>query len=158
MKWDRKTIKTVVIVFVTIIVTSFFIRWTSDHEGETITLGGDREPTSAASSADIESGDVDPESGLRWIRSDELPATGQATLVLIDQGGPFPFPDKDGSTFGNLEGLLPDHERGYYAEYTVLSPGSSDRGPLRIVAGDRSELYWTEDHYESFARILRTDQ
>ena len=57
----------------------------------------------------MESGDIDPESGLPWVLEEELPVEGQGTLALIDQGGPFPFPDKDGSTFGNFEGLLPDH-------------------------------------------------
>ncbi len=76
MKWNRQTVKTVVIVFLTIILTSFFIKWTFDHDGETITIGGD-------------------------------------------------------------------------------TPGSADRGARRIIAGDGSEFYWTEDHYESFERILR---
>jgi ribonuclease T1 len=156
MKWNRQTIKAVVIVFLTIVVTSFFIKFTFDHDGETITLGGDS--TEAAEpgggSGGIETGDTDPESGLPWVLEEELPVEGQATLAIIDQGGPFPY-DKDGSTFGNFEGLLPDHERGYYREYTVITPGSSDRGARRIIAGDDHEFYWTEDHYESFERILR---
>ena len=161
MKWDRRTIKAVVIVFVTIIATSFFIKWTFDHDGETIVLfGDDPTPTSATTpgspgTGDVETGDTDPESGLTWVREEELPAEGRATLALIDQGGPFPFPDKDGSTFGNFEGLLPDHDRGYYAEYTVITPGSADRGARRIITGDGGEFYWTEDHYASFERIAR---
>lgn len=98
---------------------------------------------------------VDPESGLPFVAEDALPPEAQETLSLIDDGGPFPYPDKDGSTFGNFEGLLPAHDRGYYAEYTVPTPGSRDRGARRIIAGDGGELYWTADHYESFARILR---
>ena len=39
MKWDRQTVKTVVIVFLVLIVTLFFIKWTFDHDGETITIG-----------------------------------------------------------------------------------------------------------------------
>ena len=50
---------------------------------------------------------------------------------------------------------LPDRERGYYAEYTVETPGLDHRGARRIIAGDGGELYWTEDHYESFERIER---
>src|SRR6478736_7947549 len=111
MRWNRQTIKTVVIVFLTITVTSAFIRWTFDHDGETITLGGDSASEAAdpvgTSAADVESGDTDPESGLPWVLEEELPVEGQATLALIDQGGPFPYA-KDGSTFGNFEGLLPD--------------------------------------------------
>jgi ribonuclease T1 len=158
MKWNRTTVKTVVIVFVTVIATSFFIKWTFDHDGETITLGSDEVPgqtTGPADSPTVRSGDVDPVSGLPWILEEELPVEGQATLALIDQGGPFPFPGKDGSVFGNLEGLLPDHQRGYYHEYTVVTPGSKDRGARRIITGSADEFYWTEDHYSSFERISR---
>ena len=123
------------------------------------TLGGD-EPSSSvpaqATADDVETGDTDPESGLAWVLEDDLPVFAQGTLALIDQGGPFPC-GKDGATFENREGILPDHDRGYYAEYTVLSATSCDgpRGELRIVTGEGGEFYWTEDHYESFSRILR---
>jgi hypothetical protein len=58
------------------------------------------------------------------------------TLRLIQQGGPFPYPRKDGSTFGNFERRLPSQPRGYYREYTVPTPGSRDRGARRIIAGE----------------------
>ncbi|WP_415839444.1 ribonuclease domain-containing protein, partial [Nocardioides zeicaulis] len=76
------------------------------------------------------------------------------TVDLIERGGPFPEPDHDGGVFGNREGLLPDEDDGYYREYTVPTPGSPDRGGRRIIAGDGGELYWTADHYASFARIV----
>lgn len=82
-----------------------------------------------------------------------LPTEGQATLKLIRRGGPFPYP-KDGTTFGNRERRLPAAPRGYYKEYTVKTPGSHDRGARRIIAGGRGELYYTEDHYNSFKRIV----
>jgi ribonuclease T1 len=166
VRWNRQTVKTVAIVFATVAFVAFMLKVTSDHDGETITLGGE-EPSAGAPAVpgasgsqedqdEIESGDVDEESGLPWVREDDLPVFAQGTLVLIDQGGPF-LCEKDGSTFGNLEGLLPDHERGYYAEYTVLDATDCERnrGALRIVVGDGREFYWTEDHYESFERILR---
>jgi ribonuclease T1 len=98
--------------------------------------------------------DVDPVSGLPWVLEAELPPTAQSTLVLIDAGGPFPY-DKDGSTFQNREGILPDEPSGYYAEYTVDKPGEDDRGPWRLATGDGDEVYWTEDHYSSFDRVWR---
>lgn len=90
-----------------------------------------------------------------------LPPEAQHTLRLIRQGGPFPYPRKDGSIFGNFEKRLPLRPRGYYREYTVPTPGSRDRGARRIVAGkgDRNdvatsgEYYYTHDHYRSFRRI-----
>ncbi len=67
--------------------------------------------------------------------------------------GPFPY-DKDGAVFQNREGILPGRQRGYYHEYTVITPGENDRGARRIVTGSRGELYYTDDHYDSFKRIL----
>ena len=83
-----------------------------------------------------------------------LPPEALATLQAIANGGPFPY-DRDGTVFQNREGLLPPQPRGYYREYTVATPGSSDRGARRIVAGgDPPEVfYYTDDHYRSFRRI-----
>jgi ribonuclease T1 len=86
-----------------------------------------------------------------------LPAEAQDTLRLIESGGPFPFP-KDGVIFGNRERQLPSHARGYYREYTVVTPRSRDRGARRIVCGGPRPAapdvcYYTQDHYASFRRI-----
>ena len=121
--------------------------------------GGDdagRTPTGRPSYVGTASGaDVDPASGLPWVDAADLPPEAQKTLDLIDAGGPFPYPGKDGSTFGNLERLLPSEPRGYYAEYTVPTPGSRDRGARRIITGDGGEYYWTADHYSHFERVRR---
>ncbi|MCM1974482.1 MULTISPECIES: ribonuclease domain-containing protein [Streptomyces] len=84
----------------------------------------------------------------------ELPEEARETLDLIDQGGPFPYA-KDGSVFNNFERQLPEQSRGYYREYTVPTPGSSDRGARRIVTGQNGEVYYTDDHYGSFKAVLR---
>ncbi len=92
----------------------------------------------------------------------DLPPEAVQTLRLIRQGGPFPYPRKDGSIFGNFEKHLPLQPRGYYREYTVPTPGSRDRGARRIIAGEgrdgdvaslSGEYYYTDDHYRSFRRI-----
>lgn len=83
----------------------------------------------------------------------DLPVEARNTLNLIKTGGPFPFV-KDGSIFNNYEGLLPKKYPGYYKEYTVITPGLNDRGPRRIIAGKNGELYYTDDHYRSFKRIV----
>jgi ribonuclease T1 len=97
---------------------------------------------------------TDPVSGLPLVQLAALPPEAAGTVDLIDAGGPFPE-DEGGGTFENREELLPDEPRGYYAEYTVPTPGADDRGARRIVAGDDGELYWTGDHYRSFERIVR---
>ncbi len=96
---------------------------------------------------------VDSGSGLPTIARASLPPEARATLALIAAGGPFPF-DADGSTFQNRERLLPSRPAGTYREYTVKTLGSPDRGARRIVMASTGELYWSADHYASFARIL----
>jgi len=83
----------------------------------------------------------------------QLPEEARETIALIKKGGPFPHA-RDGVTFGNREKILPPRERGWYREYTVKTPGSKDRGARRIVAGRDGTLYYTDDHYRSFKRIL----
>nr|WP_263108113.1 ribonuclease domain-containing protein [Kitasatospora sp. DSM 101779] len=96
-----------------------------------------------------------------WLPSDpaiadvcrtRLPAQADRTLVLIAEGGPYPY-RSDGVVFENREGLLPRHTTGYYHEYTVVTPESDDRGTRRIVTGTAGERYWTSDHYASFREI-----
>lgn len=96
---------------------------------------------------------TDPASGLPWIAASALPSQARDTLRLIRSGGPYPYPRNDDKTFRNSEGLLPRHPNGYYREYTVKTPGSSDRGARRIIVGAPDEKFWTDDHYDSFSRI-----
>lgn len=95
-----------------------------------------------------------PASGLSAVAVADLPAEARATLTLIDEGGPYPYA-KDGAVFGNIEGLLPARPRGYYHEYTVPTPGSADRGARRLVAGVDGDVFWTDDHYETFRQVRR---
>jgi ribonuclease T1 len=82
-----------------------------------------------------------------------LPNQALDTIKLIHNGGPYPY-RQDGVVFSNREGLLPQESNGYYHEYTVKTPGSSDRGARRIITGKGGELYYTDDHYASFKRIV----
>ena len=87
-----------------------------------------------------------------------LPPQAQTTYRLVMQGGPFPY-DKDGDIFGNRERQLPSQPRGYYREYTVKTPGASNRGTQRIVCGGQpvtapQACYYTADHYASFRKIV----
>jgi ribonuclease T1 len=83
----------------------------------------------------------------------QLPQEAVDTLALIRRGGPYPHA-RDGVVFSNRERLLPGRERGWYREYTVRTPGTRTRGARRIVAGRDGTLYYSDDHYRSFRRIL----
>lgn len=125
----------------------------SQNQSQSQNVGGDFSVENVAVQSESE---PDLSAKPDWIPAiylDELPPEAITVIGLIDQGGPFPY-DKDGSTFQNREGILPDEQRGYYAEYTVKTPGASNRGARRIVGGDDGELYYTADHYESFSWIV----
>ncbi|WP_369239508.1 ribonuclease domain-containing protein [Streptomyces sp. R21] len=92
--------------------------------------------------------------GMGTVRESALPAEARQTLALIDKGGPFPYA-RDGVVFGNFERELPRQQSGYYHEFTVRTPGSQGRGARRIVTGQGGEIYYTDDHYNSFRAVLR---
>jgi ribonuclease T1 len=92
-------------------------------------------------------------SGFEQTPLNTLPKEATDTVDLIKKGGPFPYPEKDGTVFDNREGILPSCDSGYYHEYTVPTPGSPDRGARRIVTGSGGEYFYTGDHYETFSVI-----
>lgn len=90
---------------------------------------------------------------LAQITIKDLPQEARDVLKLIEKGGPFPF-DRDGIVFGNFEKRLPIKERGYYREFTVITPGVRHRGARRIVTGQGGEKYYSDDHYKTFKRVV----
>ena len=92
-------------------------------------------------------------SDLPTMTVDQLPPEGIETLELIAAGGPYPYA-KDGSTFGNREGILPPQPSGFYSEYTVVTPGENDRRARRIVGGEDGARFYTADHYSSFREVV----
>lgn len=92
-------------------------------------------------------------SGLAEVKASQLPQEARDTLALIQRGGPYPY-SRDGVVYSNFEKILPGKASGYYHEYTVVTPGSQDRGARRIVAGGQGEKYYTDDHYASFRFIV----
>ncbi|MFD7262764.1 ribonuclease domain-containing protein [Streptomyces sp. NPDC059874] len=92
--------------------------------------------------------------GMTTVRADALPRQARDVLALIDKGGPYPY-RQDGTVFGNFEKVLPQRKRGHYHEFTVKTPGERDRGARRIVTGEAGEIFYTDDHYNTFKAVLR---
>ena len=98
--------------------------------------------------------------GFASIDYQALPKEAQQVIQMIRNRSDFPHA-QDGQVFGNREHLLPAQARGYYQEYTVPTPGASNRGARRIVSGKGAvndnarsgEYYYTSDHYSSFSRV-----
>lgn len=57
-----------------------------------------------------------------------------------------------GDTFGNREGLLP---KGNYHECDINTLGANSRGAERLVWDDKGNIYYTNDHYESFEQLYK---
>ncbi|WP_405596509.1 ribonuclease [Streptomyces sp. NBC_01410] len=110
----------------------------------TLLIGGQATATPTAAVAPTTAADIG------HICYSDLPSQAHDTLDLIAQGGPFPY-KQDGTVFSNREDILPSHSSGYYHEYTVITPGSPNRGARRIVTGSADrEDYYTANHYASF--------
>jgi guanyl-specific ribonuclease Sa len=110
--------------------------------------------TNASESADPPA----PVAGVPTCSLTTLPPEVVDTVRVIHAGGPFPFPRNDGVVFGNREGHLPDRTKGYYHEYTVITPGAKNRSTRRVITGgalltNPSQYFYTADHYDSFCLV-----
>ncbi|MDQ0259612.1 ribonuclease domain-containing protein [Sinomonas atrocyanea] len=123
--------------------------------GLTADAGRSPSPSASAPVAAPSTARTNP-SRLAEVRASQLPREARDTLARIARGGPYPY-SRDGVVYSNFEKILPARPSGYYHEYTVTTPGSSDRGARRIVAGQQGDSYYTDDHYASF-RFIREDQ
>lgn len=56
-----------------------------------------------------------------------------------------------GDYFGNYEGRLPKDKK--YRECDIGTLGKKKRGVKRIIYSDDGDIYYTEDHYETFERL-----
>ena len=66
--------------------------------------------------------------------------------------------NEDGTVFKNSHTISPDSQRlntiGGYEEWTVKTPGVSNRGSRRVVVNRKAgKAYYTHDHYDSFMEI-----
>jgi ribonuclease T1 len=115
--------------------------------------GGKSAPSTSQSSGRTNSGPSgSPSTPNGAVALSTLPAQARTTVQLIQSKGPFPY-SQDGVVFRNAEGHLPKKAGSYYHEYTVVTPGESDRGARRIITGSSGEYYYTADHYDSFVRV-----
>ncbi len=62
-----------------------------------------------------------------------------------------------GDYFGNYEGLLPEVEGRTYYECDIDTMNAKKRGAKRIIYSNDGQIYYTDDHYESFTLIYGTD-
>ncbi|NYJ75494.1 ribonuclease domain-containing protein [Allobranchiibius huperziae] len=137
-----------------LLVVALIIGWiahqssgSKPHSAPSTTLLSVTQPASSSSTSK-------DTSGLGTVAYADLPSGARHTLSLVDKGGPYPY-RQDGTVYQNRNRDLPIQPRGYYHEYTVVTPGSGDRGPRRIVVGRDGTAYYTADHYDTFRRVQR---
>ena len=61
-----------------------------------------------------------------------------------------------GDRFGNYEGHLPVQE-GYH-ECDINTMGADDRGAERLVYSDSGNIYYTNDHYNTFEQLYSSEE
>ena len=84
---------------------------------------------------------------------EHLPVEAKNILLQIKSGVAFAH-KKDGSIYRNREGKLPERSPNYYREYTVPTAEMATRGSRRLVIGNEGEIYYTDDHYLTFQKII----
>jgi ribonuclease T1 len=140
----RRRITIALVGLIVLVLAGWLIRDLSGGSGKPA-------PTTATSTA---SGSVPgASSGLPVKALSSLPKETADTWKLIQQGGPFPYPRNDGVVFHNNGNVLPRNKDGYYHEYTVDTPGAKNRATRRLITGSQRELYYTDDHYDSFVVV-----
>lgn len=63
-----------------------------------------------------------------------------------------------GDYFGNYEGSLPELSGRTYHECDIDTLGAKSRGAKRIVYSNDGQIYYTEDHYETFTLLYGDDE
>lgn len=58
-----------------------------------------------------------------------------------------------GDRFGNYEKLLPVAKGRTYTECDLDTDGQNSRGPCRLIFSNDGLYFYTDDHYETFARV-----
>lgn len=63
-----------------------------------------------------------------------------------------------GDNFGNYEGNLPEKSGRKYYECDIDTYGKKSRGAKRIVWSSDGNIYYTEDHYETFELLYGEEE
>ncbi len=86
------------------------------------------------------------------LKQPKLPVDLSITIERIQKGIKFPHRN-DGTIFKNREGLLPRKHSTYYREYVHPTLGVEGPGAQRIIIGEKSEIFYSPDHYKTFIKI-----
>jgi guanyl-specific ribonuclease Sa len=63
-----------------------------------------------------------------------------------------------GDVFGNFEGILPEIDGRTYYECDIDTLGQESRGEKRLIYSEPDlNIYYTEDHYETFTHLYGDD-
>ena len=90
----------------------------------------------------------------REIERSELPKEAVETIALIRKGGPFPY-QRDGAVFGNREKHPAARASAAGTANTrCRRPASAAAARAASSPAGDGTLYYTDDHYRSFKRIL----
>ena len=90
-----------------------------------------------------------------YITKDEARALGWQSKGTLDEVAP--GKSIGGDYFGNYEGILPDEPGREYHERDI-DYVSGNRNAKRIVYSNDGNIYYTEDHYNTFEHLYGDDE
>ena len=90
-----------------------------------------------------------------YITKDEAYDLGWKSEGTLDEGAP--GMSIGGDYYGNYEGVLPDEPGREYHECDI-DYESGNRNGKRIVYSNDGNIYYTEDHYNSFEHLYGDDE
>lgn len=90
-----------------------------------------------------------------YITKDEARALGWQSKGTLDEVAP--GKSIGGDYFGNYEGILPDEPGREYHECDI-DYVSGNRNAKRIVYSNDGNIYYTEDHYNTFEHLYGDDE
>jgi ribonuclease T1 len=146
---SRRRITIALVGLIVLVLAGWLIRDVTSGSTGTPTTGTTSVSSSGAAGAAVPGSS----SGLPVKVLSSLPKEAADTWRLIQKGGPYPYPKNDGVVFHNNGNVLPRNKDGYYHEYTVDTPGAKNRATRRLITGSQRELYYTDDHYDSFVVV-----
>ena len=129
-------------------------RWSSAAVPHAAAATAAAHPTSAPRAAAGRPSALDAQLGAERARQVQLVVAAMrssgAPPAGVAQGG---RRGSEQGVFLNLEGKLPRRARGYYQETDVWPRTAGGRGAERLVFGRDGEVFYTGDHYRTFARL-----
>lgn len=153
MKWMRRVCMLLLLLLATCVLLAGCVAVSVDTEG----VGDDPITVSVAEDGSYDSAE---EVVVYLVTYGKLPSNyitkQEARKLGWEHGSVEPYAEGKcigGDRFGNYEGRLPSGKNLRYKECDIDTLGAGSRGAKRLIYDNEGNIYYTEDHYETFVLL-----